>query len=467
MTKETIPYKIKLNRLVFCLFAALIIMPVSAPAETSVPSVIETAVNWTQKESPYIVDGTVTIAKKGFVTINPGTVVRFKKDAMIHVKGALYSKGSPENPVRLIPDDGESFYEGIKFETSYKNLVEYTLLIRGALITEGSEVTITNNYILNATGVLLFHFSKTLIKDNYFYGNTYGIYAEGEKVFYSASGNTFDRNRFAVYIKKSEKEAVNNNNFFNNTVNVTNYSRRQIDCRNNFWGDQREPAVKAGIYDKSNNSKVGAVIYTPFSAVKFKLHQPSQGFISLAKHYVNLKRPDEEITNFGVGAGMMFVMPFSPDIIKNLADYSLGVSAEFTIRLNNSFQLGLLGNAWSVSGEDEEGTQIKFDMASMLMNAYWYMGYAPNVYFVPFARLGCGAAILSTQYKMENDTKKSNELSFTSSAGLGVEWFALKFFSIKAEASYFYTMSEAGAVSGLGASAAGFVYFNIPFMLNN
>ena len=89
----------------------LVISIAGAYAETIVEGIVEKTENWNPKNSPYVISGTVTVEKKGFLTLYPGTTVRFKEGAQLLVKGVLYSKGTPQNPVRFIPDDGTSFYE--------------------------------------------------------------------------------------------------------------------------------------------------------------------------------------------------------------------------------------------------------------------------------------------------------------------------------------------------------------------
>ncbi|MCX7698882.1 MAG: hypothetical protein N2114_05400 [Candidatus Goldbacteria bacterium] len=437
-------------------------------ADTTVSGIIDKKESWTPANSPYIISGNVTIEKNGIVLVNPGTVIKFKKDGKITVKGIFYVKGNINNPIRFLPEDGESFYEGIKYESKYKNIIEYSIFIRGTIIVEGSVVEISNNYILNSTGIELFHFANAVIKDNYFYNNTYGVYIDGEKTQYSIIQNTFNKNRFAIYIKRSDLELIAKNNFFNNTVNITNYEIKDIQCKENFWGVVDEKSIQSFIFDKKNNPKVGNVIFIPFYKDKLNLPDPPPSFVSLVKIYLSLKRPDEQPGKFGFSAGFSGFKPFIPDTFKNQADYGTSLEAEFLLSLTGAFVLGLEGKILNLTNKDKTEYDYSYNSTSIFLNCYGYLGYQPNVFFIPYMKIGNGVSLLSEQYKyVAEKTKKINEIDYTVLGAIGCEIYPLKFFSIRIEPSYNYTVSSRGNISKLIISAKGTIYFNSPFVLNN
>jgi len=439
-----------------------------AETATYISGIIDKTENWVPKNSPYIISGEVVIEKKGIVRIYPGTVIKFKKDAQITVKGILYSVGGKDNPIRFLPEDGESFYEGIKFMSPYKNTIENSIFIRGAIKVEGSTVDISNNYILNATGIELFHFAKAIIKDNYFFNNTYGVYVDGKETQYSIIQNTFNKNRFAIYIKNSTLELITKNNFFNNTVNITNYGQKDINCKENFWGTIDEKYINGFIFDKKNNPKVGTVIFIPFAKEKFNLFEPPPAFVSLVKIYLSLKRPDEIPNRFGILVGPLFFLPFAPENLKKEADYGYGAEAEFNLSLSEIFVLGTEFKILNLQNKDKTNYDYKFDSTSLFLNLYTYFGYKPNVFFVPYAKIGNGILILSEQYKYSNQkTEKKNEINYSLLAGLGFEIFPLKFLAIRFEPAYNYTVRPDGNISLFIISAKCGIYFNSPFILNN
>jgi hypothetical protein len=460
---------ILLKKFFLFLFITLIFLP-AAFAETYAPAVITKNETWIPKYSPYIVDGTVTIEKTGFLTIMPGTVVKFKEDSKIFVKGALYSKGDPKNPVRMLPYDITSFYDGIVFESRYKNTIEFTIIIRGAITSKGSQVSITNNYILNSTGIELYHFSTALIKDNYFYNDTYGVYIEGKEVKYTIGQNTFNNGRFAIYIKDTPKAegVILKNNFFKNVVNVTNYSPADIEAKDNYWGYSEEPAIQKFIYDKRNNEKAGKVVYAPFAKAPYGLWEPTDAFISLVKIYLNMKRPDEEPTRISIGGGAIGLMPLAPKYLSAESNFGLGLDAEFTSNITGAFLWGL--QLQNVGLENKRGDTYRYNMsvANIMANGIGYIGWKRNVFFIPYTKLGLGASIVSEQYKYDDGTtKKYNNICFTAGAGAGLEWFVVKFASLKLEAMFNATLNGRGAILYPVAGLTANLYFDTPFYVND
>ncbi len=448
---------------------AIILICGSAYGETNAPSLIDKTENWTPKNSPYIVDGTLTIDKKGFLKIYPGTVVKFKKDSKILVKGALYSKGDPKNPVRMLPFDGESFYDGIRFESRYKNTIEFTIMIRGAISCEGSNIIITNNYILNSTGIELFHFSNALIKDNYFYNDTYGVYAEGKEMKFTIEQNTFNNGRFAVYLKDIPKAQmlIKNNNFFKNQVNLTNYSAWDVDAKENYWGYSEVKGINEFIFDKKNNEKAGKVVFEPYSKGPFKLWEPTDAFISLVKIYLNLKRPDEEPSRVSVGGAFNAVMPLTPPRVQKDAALGLSVNGTFTCSITGAFLFGLdLGGVW-LSKTEGDTYRHSVSIYDLLFCGYGYFGYKKNAFLIPYGKIGLGLAILSEEFKFsDGTTKKNNQPCLAAQGGIGLEYYPVKFFSLKLEGTFNCVLPNNGAFLYPLVTLSGNLYFDTPFFVD-
>jgi opacity protein-like surface antigen len=457
------------KKIFLLLFSALLSLS-AVLADTDAPSVIKGKEAWIPAKSPYIVDGTVTIEKTGLLTIYPGTVVKFKKDSKIFVKGALYSKGDPKNPVRMLPFDITSFYDGLVFESRYKSTVEFTILIRGAITSKGSNVNITNNYILNSTGIELFHFANVFIKDNYFYNDTYGIYVEGKEIKYSALQNTFNNCRFAIYVKDTPKNEgiVTKNNFFKNVVDLTDYSPADIDCRDNYWGFDTEKTIQEFIYDKKDNQKAGSAVFEPFAKTPYPLWEPTDAFISLVKIYLNLRRPDEETAKVSFGGGVIGLMPLAPKYLATETKFGFGAKAEFSMNLTNVLLIGVSLEGLELSDKKGDSYDYSMGVSNLYLNATGYLGYKKDFFIMPYARLGAGAALISEQYRYTTgDTTKHNNICFAAAAGAGLEWFPLKFFSLKFEADFNAALYNKGAILYPVAGITGNLYFDTPFYVND
>jgi len=447
-------------------------------AEVNVSGSIEKNENWIPKLAPYIIDGTVTVSEKGFLTIYPGTEVKFKEGAKLVVKGALYAKGDRMNPVRFLPFDGESFYDGIILQSKYKNTMEFCIMIRGAIVSVGTPLIMNNSYILNSTGILLKVYADALLTDNYFYNNTYGVYAEGKNAKFTLKGNTFNRNRFAVYFKEMMKDGgiITGNNFFENKVSVTNYTPDTVQVKDNYWGAVDDDSIGRLIFDRKNNPRVGDVIYKPYAKAKIKVIEPPDSFISLVKIYLNLKRPDEETMKVSFAAGADYLYLFAPAWAKNEFDFGKGMRAEFGFSINGPFKAGV--EAEVLYGEKAAGGSydFNFSLTQFLATFYYYIGYKPNVYFVPYVKAGMGVGLISGDWKSvlglplpELDNKPSrkyNEINYAIFGGVGLEYFITKFFSLKADIQYNCTTSKKGAIMFPMAGVTACFYFDTPMYID-
>jgi parallel beta-helix repeat protein len=444
-------------------------------AETNVPAAIDKNENWIPKLSPYIIDGTVIVGEKCFLTIFPGTEIKFKEGAKLVVKGALYAKGDRLNPVRILPFDGESFYEGIVLQSRYKNTMEYCIMIRGSVISEGTPFTMNNCYILNSTGILLKVYADAALTDNYFYNNTYGVYVEGKNAKFSITGNTFNRNRFAIYLKEMMKDGavISGNNFFENKVSLTNYTPDAVHAKDNYWGAAEDEGISRLIFDRKNNPKVGDVIYRPFAKGKIKVAEPPDSFMSLVKIYLNLKRPDEEVMKVSFAAGADFLYMLAPAWAAKEFDIGKGMRAEFGFSINGPFK-GSVGAEVLYGSGSRNGYDFNFSLTQFLAAGYYYLGYKPNLYFVPYLKAGMGVGLISGDWKSETPvpewnnekSKKYNELNYAIFAGVGAEYFVTKFFSLKADIQYNCTTGKTGAIMFPMAGVTACFYFDTPMYID-
>ena len=78
----------------------------AAQAQTEISGSIASP-SWTAEHGPYIVDGTIQVLPGATLTMEPGVLVRFKKDAKLVVHGTLVIKGEASNPVVLTSAEAE------------------------------------------------------------------------------------------------------------------------------------------------------------------------------------------------------------------------------------------------------------------------------------------------------------------------------------------------------------------------
>ncbi len=443
--------------------------PRLAANETKPMQLIEKKEFWTAQNSPYVINEEIVIGPKGVLNIQPGTTVKFGEKGRIVVKGAMYAKGLPENPVRFMPYDGSSFYDGFLFEGKYKNIMEFCVIIRASIKVEGGSLLYNNNYMVNSTGVMLSHFAKAVIKDNYFLNNTYGIYAEGKEMAFTITGNTFKKNKYALYFQEltNTKFSVEKNNFEENTVDITNYTPVNIEAKDNYWGTADENQIIKGFFGKRNNTKLGEINYRPYSSAPYASYKLTPQIQQLVKYLLSLKKIRDENPKLGIGPGFTGFMPFIPENVAKENSLGFGLNAEFLLNLNGWFMLGVEGKNFIMSNKDKNIYDYEISLTEMMINAYSYIGWKKDVYFVPFAKIGNGLVMISRQYKFKDGTTiKKPELNYAASAGLGAEWFILKFFSLKSGADYNIALSNTGAINSAAFYISGMVYFDVPLFLS-
>jgi len=107
------------NKINYFLFLLLFLLPLSATqaAGTDVSTNI-TSPDWTEANSPYVVNGTIEVTKGAVLKIEAGTEIKFAAGAKILVNGELDVLGTPDNPVVMTslattPKSGD--WSGIEF----------------------------------------------------------------------------------------------------------------------------------------------------------------------------------------------------------------------------------------------------------------------------------------------------------------------------------------------------------------
>ncbi|MCB0699555.1 MAG: T9SS type A sorting domain-containing protein [Chitinophagaceae bacterium] len=88
-------------------------------AQTNISGNISQNTSWTKSGSPYILSGDVIITDKATLTIEPGTIIKFNKDAQIKLRGILKAIGTKTDSIIFTSNQvspSKSDYIGIKPE---------------------------------------------------------------------------------------------------------------------------------------------------------------------------------------------------------------------------------------------------------------------------------------------------------------------------------------------------------------
>jgi hypothetical protein len=296
------PYGRPMTR-VLALSAALaaLVLPATAHATTHVSGTLPAGATWTLAGSPYVVDGSVSVASGRSLTIEPGVVVKFNGQfGTLWVDGSLSAVGTPEQRIVFtsIQDDsvaGDTGGDGptvgvpgqwymISFMGGSSGFVQYADVDYGGYgsanhayggvhIQSGGTATFDNDRFLSnqRSGLQIGSNSGASVSNSEFAGNANGISAinawltlSGTRIHdnsdtgvfvnlsgYSGSpaavnGNKIDHNgRYGVRIQvyanipvPSQPYGHGNDIFGNGTKELYSlYNLPTSDWTDNYWGE--------------------------------------------------------------------------------------------------------------------------------------------------------------------------------------------------------------------------------------
>jgi len=206
-------------------------------------------------ESPYLVEGALVVLPNARLTIEPGTVIWFRKLGLI-VKGELQINGTEAEPVRF-GSLGSTNWKGIFFDKSPAvNKMQYCQISNAEYGLRASTATINvqncifqNNVwgLVLEDGVVEIH--NSLIRTS----SKTGIAARKSQLFVKDSVIT--ENSTGGFILENSKAQIEQNNILNNgnwAIKVID-SAGNVKAVNNWWG----------VEDPENSQVIGQLAVQP------------------------------------------------------------------------------------------------------------------------------------------------------------------------------------------------------------
>jgi len=212
-------------------------------AGTDVTDPITTPTYWSKANSPYYLNGSITIEQDGVLVIEAGTRVEFGYNFYLFVYGELRAIGTNDDPIVFTSykDNPPSVWKDILFKDSSKDaefdnngnylsgcILENCIIEYGRIRIQNASPFINKNTFRYSSDICLYThgmYSKSVISNNNFVDNEdYGIYTEG-CIGLQIIGNVFTNNSLgAIHVNggyvKNAVVYITSNQMHNNKVGI-------------------------------------------------------------------------------------------------------------------------------------------------------------------------------------------------------------------------------------------------------
>jgi TolB-like protein len=258
----------------------------------TIPTLIDKVLRLTRKDGPYQLAGEVTIAPKGALYLERGTLVYCVPGARINAKGRIGSYGDSDEFVMFRPMVRGGFWDTIALPAGLEQIIE-GFDLRGAttaLEVHAATQVVGCVFVANKVGIKLFGerrpqtFTNCLIANNLSDGmSTYGheflidhctiannggvglhmtYYGSPRITFSNVSGN-------AVGVKSGRYKTlpeIHSCNIVGNRIAIDVHTQDNFRCQDNYWGSDQQQVISAMIVDGNDRAGVADVWFQPFSS---------------------------------------------------------------------------------------------------------------------------------------------------------------------------------------------------------
>lgn len=219
----------------------------------------------------YIVSRSLAIPQGVTLTIEPGTILKFKQGTGISSAGSISAVGTSENPIIFTSsENGLVSFEGIKFDNSdhtFKYMIVENLscdyMFSISSYSTGIKPTISDCVIRNCDYSYLLHsyhgfsIDKCNVYDNG--KQRYGTFCQnlsGETHPNSTNCSIVNNKSSYGLSVPSENSNIMNNRYGSNICNLYYYdSSPNVIRTTDYFGSQRDDIIHEGIFDINNPSK--------------------------------------------------------------------------------------------------------------------------------------------------------------------------------------------------------------------
>ncbi|MBI5417978.1 right-handed parallel beta-helix repeat-containing protein [Candidatus Poribacteria bacterium] len=299
---------IKIFKLVLNLFFLLGFIPIVISAAVISDSSIEKNTIWTVKDSPYIIEKNLTIAKGAKLIIEPGVTIKFnpnegKPKIKLIVNGTLEAKGLESNMINFTSDSFKSgSWGGIIFEknnSTEKSIIQYCNIeyaTCGIGCFSSSPIIINNNFKINEVSIVCENHSSPLIGNNYITQNgTFQSTAGGIACsLYSnpeISQNKIEKNiGYGIYVSTFSSPRITNNTitqnrgrglvvFSKSTPSIINNDISLNSCSCGIIVYQSNPTIIGNNIHENRSQGIGITLGSSSVVENNNIHENGNGVI--------------------------------------------------------------------------------------------------------------------------------------------------------------------------------------------
>jgi parallel beta-helix repeat protein len=247
-----------------------------AMGPTYVRDAIGVSTEWTQANSPYVIQNDILVNKGAVLTVDPGVTVQFQASTSgkpgsgpnLVIQGGLRAIGNSQTPISFVPAVTGSLWGALYFSNSDSiNAVLQGCLIKGGrIICNGCSPTITQCAIYGSkTGLEVLANSQAQIMGNRITANGVGIALLADSASPVISKNEIYNNNFGIYLKDFGIPTISDNHIYNNIkYNMVNYSVKPLAVPNNDFRLADAQQIMRTIYDGAYNPSYGRLNFMPF-----------------------------------------------------------------------------------------------------------------------------------------------------------------------------------------------------------
>ncbi len=276
-----------------------------AVGPTYVRDAIAVSAEWTQANSPYVIQNDIVVNKGAVLTVDPGVTVQFQAPASgkpgsgpnLVIQGGLRAIGNSVTPISFVPAVTGSLWGALYFANADSiNAVLQGCLIKGGelFLTAVPPPLLNAPFMVQKQGWKSWRIHRPKSWGTALRRTAWASHFCADTASPVISKNEIYNNNFGVYLKDFGIPTISDNHIYNNIkYNMVNYSAKPLAVPNNDFRLTDAQQIMRTIYDGAYNPSYGRLNFMPFvgMARNLKLLLPSLLQLRMArKNHPSKKR---------------------------------------------------------------------------------------------------------------------------------------------------------------------------------